>query len=505
MDFNEAKFPNPKKMIDDIKELGFRVTLWMHPFASPMSQASKGDYWIKSGFLPGHTTWWNGVGKLLDVTNPEAVKWFKDNMAQLKEKYGLTSFKFDAGEANWIPNFANPKTNWGNPNEYSTKYAQMCYECDTETRAQEVRVGSGTQHLPIFVRMMDKDSNWSFNNGLKSLIPHVLTFSVLGYPFVLPDMIGGNAYASFGLTITSSPLPEKELFIRWLQANVFLPSLQFSLCPWQYEDPEVLKISKEMTELHEKYADTFIALAKESVETGAPIIRPLWWVAPNDERAQIIDDQFLVGDDIVVAPVVVKGATTRNIYLPPGEWYDALRKKVIKGCKAYPAYEAALNELPYFIRIKEGVEPGELLAAGEQDITSDVLPEVEPEVAPGSTLEDVPQDEAVVVEAAAAAAAPTPAEEAAAAAIVVEVAATEETVQPPAEDQAQALAEALAEAPVEAQALPPAQPLGETESQPPAEAPVQSQPPVPAPRQNPPGAAVSEDLSAAQEASSLPL
>ena len=346
MDFDPAKFPDPKDMIEDLRGLGYRVTVWVHPFASPMSKAAGTDNWIKAGWVPGYTIWWNGIGKLLDVTKPESVTWFKASMRNLKDKYGLTSFKFDAGEANWIPNLAKPLNPWSNPSDYSRRYAQMCYECDTELRAQEVRVGVRTQHLPIFVRMLDKDSNWTFNNGLKSLIPHALTFSVLGYPFLLPDMIGGNAYPS-------TSYPEKELFIRWLQANVFLPVIQYSVTPWQYDDPEVNRIAKEMTELHERYADTIIALARESVRTGAPIIRPLWWVAPNDERAQTIDDEFLVGDEILVAPVVVKGATCRDVFLPPGLWQDELRQTQLEGGKWYRSYEANLDELPYFTRVEQ--------------------------------------------------------------------------------------------------------------------------------------------------------
>jgi len=67
---------------------------------------------------------------------------------------------------------------------------------DTDVRLQEVRTSVASQHLPIFTRLMDKDSHWGPNNGLRSLIPSVLLYGIVGYPFVLPDMIGGNAYNS---------------------------------------------------------------------------------------------------------------------------------------------------------------------------------------------------------------------------------------------------------------------------------------------------------------------
>jgi len=104
----------------------------------------------------------------------------------------------------------------------------------------EIRVGWRSQELPVFVRMIDKDSRWTWNNGLPTLITTLLQMNLNGYVYVLPDMIGGNGYLDGSLNDTEY-LP-KELFIRWLQANVFMPSLQYSFVPWHY-DKEVKKNS----------------------------------------------------------------------------------------------------------------------------------------------------------------------------------------------------------------------------------------------------------------------
>lgn len=109
----------------------------------------------------------------------------------------------------------------------------------------EVRAGHGTQDLPIFLRMLDKDTEWTFKNGLPTLITTLLQLNLVGYPFILPDMIGGNGYNT---TLT------KELFIRWLQVNVFMPSLQFSYAPWDFDD-ETIEISREFTQLHADYTN----------------------------------------------------------------------------------------------------------------------------------------------------------------------------------------------------------------------------------------------------------
>lgn len=95
----------------------------------------------------------------------------------------------------------------------------------------EVRVGSKNTKTPIFQRLQDTDSHWDApKGGLRSVIPSVLTLNTLGYSAVLPDMVGGNLY-----TANCS----KELFIRWLQLNTFLPVIQFSIPPWDY-DQEVI-------------------------------------------------------------------------------------------------------------------------------------------------------------------------------------------------------------------------------------------------------------------------
>lgn len=83
--------------------------------------------------------------------------------------------------------------------------------------------------------MLDKMSTWGYDDGLRSMIPTALFFGIVGYHFVLPDMIGGNAYGDW---------PSKELYIRWLEVNVFMPSVQFSIVPWDqsFDDEVCMKI-----------------------------------------------------------------------------------------------------------------------------------------------------------------------------------------------------------------------------------------------------------------------
>jgi alpha-glucosidase (family GH31 glycosyl hydrolase) len=190
--------------------------------------------------------------------------------------------------------------------------------------------------------MLDKDSNWDNTNGLKTLINTALTFGILGYPFILPDMIGGNAY--------SGMKPDRELFIRWLQATSLMPAMQFSIVPWQY-DEEVVNITQKFVKLHEEYSNLIIDLANEAVQTGAPIVRPLWWISPLDEESQITDSEFLLGNNTLVAPILEQNARSRNIYLPAGKWKDSKNGRIIQGPKYLRKYSVQLDELPIFTRI----------------------------------------------------------------------------------------------------------------------------------------------------------
>ena len=164
------------------------------------------------------------------------MKWWVARLKKL-QNLGIDSFKFDAGEVSWLP---QPPVLTGKdelkPGIFTTKYVTALAE--NFDSAIEARVGWRSQNLPIFIRMIDKDSRFTWNNGLPTLITTLLQMNLNGYVFVLPDMIGGNGYVNNSFSQTE--IPPAELFIRWLQANVFMPSLQYSFVPWDY-DSEVNK------------------------------------------------------------------------------------------------------------------------------------------------------------------------------------------------------------------------------------------------------------------------
>lgn len=183
---------------------------------------------------------------------------------------------------------------------------------------------------------------WSNENGLKTLIPAALLFGLLNRPFVLPDIIGGNAYKGSC---------DRELFIRWTQATTFLPAMQFSKPPWEF-DHNCVQIVRKFIELHENYSLEMIRLAKQSTLDGSPIVRPLWWTGDESEESLTCDDQFMFGDDILVAPVLDERATERSVYLPNGsQWLNVIDQVVHSGGITI-RQRATLDQLPHYNRLK---------------------------------------------------------------------------------------------------------------------------------------------------------
>lgn len=297
----------------------------------------------------GLSRWWRGDhAAAYDVTGPVGMGELLRRLSTLMQATGIDSFKFDAGEVNWLPDGFQLNNEALNPGCYAEHYALLALKTDPKRRLQEVRVGFQTQKLPIVVRMMDKDSRWGLDNGLHSVLTTALTFGILGYPFVLSDMIGGNGYCGGSESNDYTCYPSVELYIRWLQLATFLPIMQFSFPPWHYNS-SVIALAQRFVRLHERLAQKyFIPLAKMACKEPAPIIRPLWWLDPKDDVAFSINDEFVIGDAVLVAPVMKEGSRQRDVYVPRGKWRQATSKKWTKGPTWLRHVPVHLEEILYF-------------------------------------------------------------------------------------------------------------------------------------------------------------
>lgn len=343
LDFDPQRFPNPKAMIDELHAKGFKVTTWVIPFLDPHSHAfqeGKENNWLvkNQNSEPYLVPWWQGSGALLDVTNPSAIDWFFRRLKQLQIKTGCDGFKFDAGEACFLP--ADAVTHQMiHPNQYTQLYVDAVAK---HYELTEVRAGWKNQRAPIFFRQWDKTTSWGLDNGLHSVLTGILALGLAGYPFILPDMIGGNEYEEKATA---------ELMIRWTQLNALLPAMQFSLAPWDYGN-ECVEVCRRYADLHTEFAPKIFKIAKDSTQNGHPIIRPIFWLDPDDETALTCDDEFLLGDDILVAPILTSNTYQSDIYLPKGTWSDYWTSEIFIGPLQLKQYLAPLDILPFFERIR---------------------------------------------------------------------------------------------------------------------------------------------------------
>ncbi|MBN2303169.1 MAG: DUF4968 domain-containing protein [Anaerolineae bacterium] len=186
----------------------------------------------------------------------------------------------------------------------------------------------------------DNDATW---DHLRLSVSMVLNAGLSGVPFTGPD-VGGFAGD-----------PDGELFTRWMQLGSMLPYFRSHTAagtarqePWSFGD-RYESIIRESLELRYQLLPYFYSIAAQCSQDGTPIVRPLFMADPTDDTLREIDDEFMVGDSILVAPVLEPGVTERQVYLPRGVWYEFDTGKLIDGAQ-YVTAQAPLERMPIYIR-----------------------------------------------------------------------------------------------------------------------------------------------------------
>jgi alpha-glucosidase (family GH31 glycosyl hydrolase) len=350
-EFSALRFKQPKAMMGRLHRQGFQVMLWICPFVSPDSTvfrdlAQRGLLLLDKNLTPevrwGNNRnnaaiirWWNGASGLLDLSNPKAREWFQQQLDHLVNTYGVDGFKLDAGDANF---YRGPVISFqpSLPNDHTTYFAQVGLKYPlNEYRASWKMAGE-----PLAQRLRDKRHNWE---DLQKLVPGILAQGLMGYAFTCPDLIGGGEFSSF-LNLESV---DPELMVRSAQCSALMPMMQFSVAPWRVLDAEHAELCRRAALLHEQVGEEILALAKASADSGEPIARHLAYEYPG-RGYETVRDQFLLGPDVLVAPVVNKGARSRKIIFPPGTWTGEDGSVVIG--PATREVDAPLDRLPWYRR-----------------------------------------------------------------------------------------------------------------------------------------------------------
>ncbi len=340
-EFRKERFEDPRAMIRELHELGFKVMLWVCPFISPDTEVYRNlrdrDLLLKNpdDGRPKIVRWWNGQSALLDLTHPEAGTWFRGRLQYLMDTYGVDGFKLDAGDPEYYLDVVAHKD--VTPNEHSRLFAEIGLDFPLNEYRATWKMGG----QPLAQRLRDKGHSW---DDLRKLIPHILTQGLSGYAFTAPDMIGGGLMGAF----IDLDEVDQELIVRSAQTHALMPMMQFSVAPWRVLDEQNLNAVKQAIDLRSRYRDDILRLARHAEKTGEPVVRFLEYEFPGQGYGTV-DDQFLLGDSIMVAPVLESGQRSRQIKIPPGRWQsddgtifqgpDTIREDV------------PLDKLPCFVRM----------------------------------------------------------------------------------------------------------------------------------------------------------
>ncbi len=193
----------------------------------------------------------------------------------------------------------------------------------------------------------DETTDWSQAAGLRSLTPDMLSRAI-GGAYGYGTDIGGY----YDLT---TPPTTKELFLRWAEWAALSPIFRLhgsgragTHTPWSY-DPQTVRAYTALSKLHQRAAPLILRLWRQADRTGIPPTRPLWLQFPGDRRAAAQQQEWMLGNDVLVAPVVQQGATSRTVYFPVGCWRDPQTGHAQRG-RRQAVIHAALTQLPYFFR-----------------------------------------------------------------------------------------------------------------------------------------------------------
>lgn len=345
--FDQTKFPSIKNLTNDLHALGVKVMVEAHPFINQNCQpyyneARKDGRFVQSYYGGILSTCSQGIGSSVDFVNATTKQWFIKKVQNFIKTTGIDYIDYGGGAANLLPQPPvlnnDPKLI---PDVYTTKYLEAISAVGIPA---VVGVGKLTQHTSTLTRLWQKDRRFDLYNGLKASITQLLNANLHGYIFTQSDLIGGTGSGYYF---------NKELYIRWLQASIFMPSLQFSKLPWDF-DEETVTIAKKFLDLRERKFNVIKAAIDSAIAKQQPVNAPIWWIAPDDEAALKVSDQYLLGEHMIVAPVLEANQRNRFVYLPKGYWRDCTTYPTVTQVEGprwlyYP--DVPLDQLPYFVNI----------------------------------------------------------------------------------------------------------------------------------------------------------
>ncbi|MDQ3965641.1 MAG: alpha-xylosidase [Actinomycetota bacterium] len=340
-EFSESRFRDPAKMISDLKEQGLRISLWQLPYFNPRNplhrEAVEGGYVVLSA---------NGRppvdDALLDFSNPLAERWYQEKLANLFEM-GVGAFTADFGEAAPISGvYAHRTGGLYEHNLYPLRYNKAVAEITEEVTGESIiwarGAWAGCQRYPLYFSGDPENTD----GGMAGTLRGGLSLGLCGFSF-WGHFIGGFVFQS-----------PRDLYRRWLAFGVLS---SHSRChgrpptePWEY-DEEFVDEFRRTVGLRYRLMPYVYAQAKLCSQEGYPMIRTLFFEYPEDPTSWFIEDEYLFGEDVLVAPLM-EDSPVRDVYLPPGTWVDYQTAKAYEGARWY---RIRAGEMPIVMLVRGGV------------------------------------------------------------------------------------------------------------------------------------------------------
>jgi alpha-D-xyloside xylohydrolase len=356
--WDRDQFPDPESMLDTLHDDGFRVSLWEHPYIAVgtpnFETAAAEGYLIEDGagdpYVLDDLVIGQSRGGIVDFTNPDAVSWWQEKHRRLLAM-GADAFKTDFGED--VPRdsvFANGETGASMHNPYPNRYNEAVYDVLSEERGQDDAVTwgrsawTGGQRFPLY---WGGDPYAPFE-GMASALRGGLSLSLSGFPFWSHDI--GGFWGE----------PSERLYIRWAQFGLLSSHARCHGVtprePWHFGE-EATRVFRKFAELRYRLLPYLSSLAAAATETGMPVVRPLVLEYQDDPAVSDMDDQYMLGPDLLVAPVL-RADDTVEVYLPDDEWVDYWTGERIHG-PATLDREVPLDSMPLFVRAESIIPMGE--------------------------------------------------------------------------------------------------------------------------------------------------
>lgn len=359
--WDRALYPNLPDMIEDFEANGLAFMTYFNTFVvedvDVFAEAREGGHLVldKRGDLFSFQAPDFETSHLADLFAPGSREWVK---GELKDALRLGVKGWMADFAEWYP--ADPRTvqtsDGRDPeaahHQYPYEWAVLNREAVEEEGADDVvifhRSGySGSQGKAHVVWAGDQRTSFQIDDGLPTIVPILLGLSVTGFPVVTHDIAG---YVS-----ATNPPTSKELFFRWTSLGAMAPVMRThhgrdAQLNWRWSrDAETIAHFKRWADLHTRMFPMWAGLGLDASETGAPILRPLFFHDPADVRLHPVTDAYLVGDALLVAPVVTSSVSSRDVPLPDGTWYGFFDGAVHEG-GGIARFDVPLTELVLLAR-----------------------------------------------------------------------------------------------------------------------------------------------------------